>query len=285
MNVTRVLKVGRFTVQLNEDEVLKVSGAAKRRLEHLLNAFPTKSLIVRLDMSPWDGKGTPPIYEVETAPGGLMFNFQTFPWHKLRSLAESAVCLDLAWFPAYEVLAEMTGWRLCRSWNGSGKLYFSGEKEVVPSTVRPRVITDPWCSKASIIPITGGEVIDAATSSNFGELIQRYPQGFVVKPIWGWGSRDIYMYPTAKPFSNWARPKKEIKAVIARARGLRDTWMIQPFFPPERKFIWTEFRIWRVYAIRSTIRSKFELLGGTWNLRPTLKVHGASNTVVGEVRA
>lgn len=284
MRVTKTLYVGRFTVQLNEKEIITVPLSVRKLLEDMLNSYPTTSLIVRLDMSPWDGKDVPPIYEVETTPGGLMFSFPNFPWPKVIKLADTAVCLDEEWLPAYQLLAQKTGWTLRRTWDGLGRLYFSGQPNSVPNEVRSRVITDPWCPKSNTIRITGGEVITEHTSSDFGELRNQYPTGFVVKPIWSFGSKDVYLYPTKFPFSKWACLKKDLRQVIIDARNKPGTWMIQPFFPPEREFIWNDFRIWRIYAVRTSPNQPFELIGGTWNERPSIKVHGASNTIVGEVR-
>jgi hypothetical protein len=284
MHATRTMWVGKFKVHLNESVVVRVPFGVRQQLVDLLNGFPTRSMIVRLDMAPWDGRGIPPIYEVETAPGGLMFNFPGFLWNRLVPLATTAMCLDANWLPAYKLLVEKTGWELAQRWEGEGPFYFSGEKEAVPEAVKYRVITDPWCSKAEIIPFTGGEVVTADSDVGLGILRSKYPKGFVLKPIGGWGSRDVYMYPTERPFSLWAK-KGEVKKALARAKNEPHVWMIQPFFPPEQVGF-REFRIWRVFAVRgSGARTKpFRFLGGTWNCRPHPKVHGASNTIVGEVR-
>ena len=280
MEITKTFNVGRFVVNLNEADVVIIPSDVRRRLEAIANKFPTISKIVRFDMAPWDGEGTPPIYEIETAPGGLMFNFPGFPWGKLHQIADTAVCLDPEWLPAYHRLQELVGWNVVSWWTTPGKLFFSGNFDDVPPEVS--IVTDPWCSKANMISITGGEIVGADTSKNFGVLNSKYPEGFVVKPVWGWGSADIHMYPRRSPFSNYGRPKSEMRDVIRTAQANCKQWMIQPFFAPEQISIWHEFRIWRVYAVR--IGGNFELLGGTWNCRPTIKVHGASDNLVGEVR-
>jgi len=282
MRTTKTIYVGKFQVRLDELDVIGVPPVVRAKLEEIANNYPTRSAIVRFDMAPWQGKGVPPIYEIETAPGGLMFNFPRFPWERLMRLADTAICLVRSWAPAYEVLAEKTGWELCFTWPDTvGRIYFSGQSEDVPEGAN--VVTDPQCSKVHIIPVTGGELIGPDTPTDFGVLRGKYPNGFVVKPVWGWGSRDIYMYPTQLPFSNYARPKMEVKRVIQRARtGEGEEWLIQPFFPPE--LFSGDFTIWRIYAMRDTDGGGFKLLGGTWNCRPHLKVHGASDNVIGEIR-
>ena len=283
MSAITQMNVGRFTVLIDEGEVVTIRRNVARKLERIVDDYPTASQIVRFDMAPWDGEGVPPIYEIECSPGGLMFNQPDFPWDKLKTIADSVICLEKEWWEPYQLLVKKTGWKLVKNWNGRlGRVYFSGNKEDVPDGVE--IVTDPWVSKAELIAVNGGEIIDARTSLDFGVFNTKYPEGFVLKPVWGWGSRDIYMYPKTWPYSDFGRPPKEIKNVLRKAIAEDNgEWMIQPFFPPQRGELFVkEFTIWRVFAVR--VKNSFELLGGMWSMRPTLKVHGASNTISGEIR-
>jgi hypothetical protein len=287
MRITRTANIGKFLLNYNDSDVVVIPQNVVGKLESILDDYPTSSLIVRLDMAPWDGEGVPPIYEFEVSPGGLMFSFESFPWEKVSRLADSAVCLHGVWMPAYERLAELMDWKLSTDWNTAGRIYFSGNATELPNDIgiTSRIITDPWSDKSKVIAINGGELVDENTETDLGKLRSKYPDGFVLKPVDGWGARDIHMYGAVYSFAKWEAGKKQIKALLLAAKKSPGTWMLQPFFAPEvLSSIFGEFRIWRVYAVRDTIASSFKLIGGTWNSRGTTKIHGASNTVVGEVR-
>jgi len=295
---TRSVAVGRFVQNLDEKDVVVVSSLARKKLEDCLSKINTTTLIARLDMAPWEGEGIPPIYEVEVSPDGLMFwgLFGAFPKNKISPLADIALCIDLPWKEAYQLLSELLGWQVVYDWDEisqGSRVYVSADPNDVPGEARSRLergefslVTDPFCPKTEAIKITDGLILRPGDGiASFGELAKRFPNGFVLKPVWGYGSRDIHMHPIGPSYgylrSHGGCSRDTIKELLCRPR--QEDWMLQPFFAPEiiRSFGTTEFRIWRIFAVRQSQSESFKLLGGLWNQRASLKVHGASNTTSG----
>lgn len=279
-------RIGPFLLNLDFQHVVEISRFVCQQIENFVGKVPTSSLIVRLDMSPWDGQGDPPVFEVETAAGGLMFwgLFPTFAKETVASLADAAICLWQDWQEPYKLLTSLTGWKLYNGWESvstKARIYISptGVQDV-SSERRNQLITDPFCMAKK----EGVLVEPGVTPTNIGEMRREYPSGFVLKPVSGWGSRDVFIYTNLPLFRKWVKTSgKDLTSILRGARG--DGWVIQPFFPPEivnfsfRKL----FRIWRIYAVRKSTTEPFRVIGGTWNARPELKVHGASNNLVGAV--
>lgn len=296
MKVTREVRIGSFVELLDESDIAVVSCEVARELEKCLLKVQTSSLIVRLDMAPWEGEGTPPIYEVETAPGGIMFwgLFSSFPREAISSLADVGVCLDPNWEKAYRLLGSLTGWEIFFSWeevSPGNRVYFSGGPSEVPRKLlgerKLLLVTDPFSPKTEVLKITGGERIAPGGILALKDLNRKFPDGFVLKPVWGYGSKDVYIYPRGRYGRMRGRGgtgRKKICELLSTPK--KEEWLVQPFFPPkmvETGIAQRAFLIWRIYAIRRNREEPFRLLGGLWNLRPHLKVHGASNTITGPV--
>jgi len=156
------------------------------------------------------------------------------------------------------------------------------------------LITDSFCPKHRLANITGGRVVelDKPPGIKTGDLTKEFPNGFVLKPVWGWGSKDVYFLPMGQQYG-WLRKhalvdRKFLSQTLKNgsdelvARWGKE-WLIQPFFAPEQicDLGVTEFRIWRIFAVRPSLSEPFQLLGGLWNQRRSLRVHGASNTTNG----
>lgn len=124
-----------------------------------------------------------------------------------------------------------------------------------------------------------------------------FPAGFVIKPRRGTGTKDIYAWTRRKPFYDFSASVTKVTAIHAEACAFPGEWVIQPFIPPEwiakENFSAAEWpscdvhlpkgmcRIWRLFATWNGER--YEVVGGLWNARRSLRVHGASNTVWGLV--
>ena len=59
MSAITQMNVGRFTVLIDEGEVVTIRRNVARKLERIVDDYPTASQIVRFDMAPWDGEGVP----------------------------------------------------------------------------------------------------------------------------------------------------------------------------------------------------------------------------------
>jgi hypothetical protein len=306
---TARLVLGKFNAGISSHK-MPISQPVALRLEELINRgihLKTQSLIVRLDMAPWSGEGTAPIYELESAPGGLMtwgvvrsklaiLFCQKFPekYHRIlvsfatsgtmlnqiRRLADTAVCLHPDWYLPYDLLARQTGWNIYHDWNvpAKSRVYFSGTDNEVERS-NGILQTDPNASKNHILELTGGEVFDPEEirKLTIDHLLQNYPEGFVIKPLNGWGARHVYIWTVSEH-----RRRGHTRSRIVREINDRDhQWMVQPYFEP--KFHNEGFVAWRIYAVRSNSAESFKIVGGVWNWRKSLIVHGATDSVFGEV--
>lgn len=113
-------------------------------------------------------------------------------------------------------------------------------------------------------------------------IIRQFPKGFALKPIRGWGSRDIEIWCPFPPYkrnaSTFTRMETAIDSIMQRGRQYH--YLVQPFVGPqiiEKKW----FRIWRIFAMFTP--TGYKIVGGYWNQRTTVKSHGASDAVVGPI--
>lgn len=306
-------------------QVVKISLHVRTNIEKALVKIQdeTNSKLIRLDMSPWNGMDTPPIYEVEMAPGGLMFwgiarsrcaqyLIKTFPGSIAPESPLHALVLKLAqlpwsvrnlasvamlapeynqWAGLYKMLSIQTGWRFCNQWDQVPRnvnVYFSGTEEAIePVSSRGfKLITDPFSSKVITLKITGGMVLNGHDDRrSFDYLIGRYPGGFAIKPPDGFGTRDVSVYASSQPFKSAGCTKSQMQ----RALNSDTQFMAQPFFPPQIDEVGAltgkpGFVAWRIFAVRSKPTQPFRLIGGVWNYRPkSLIIHGQNDAVVGNL--
>ncbi len=279
------LSLGKFTVKVDPYREMRIPSRAVVRLEDEILRLvenKTSSLLVRLDMAPWSGEGMPPIYEVETAPGGLMIWGFVNGWlpKSLVNLVDVAVCTSMDWLAAYKLLSKLTGWPIYTGFDHVPKgkrVYYSG---TLANLKNVTLVTDPFTNKEFIVEVTGGLVLDESEMFSFEKAEELFPTGFVVKPADGWGARDVIIWPP-KEFRGLpgASTRKKVEEALKAPRRR----IIQPFFHPGRmeEMGGRMFYIWRIYALRHSTTRPFKLLGGLWNSRPNLKVHGSSDAIFG----
>lgn len=118
--------------------------------------------------------------------------------------------------------------------------------------------------------------------SSVDEVFDRFPDGFVLKPFGGWGTRDVYIWATRRPWREKSRTKtslnKKIGCIFESNLGM--DWLVQPFNPP--RFVNGMFRIWRLFAVWDG--SEFKIIDSFWSERNSLLNHGASDTIIGSLR-
>lgn len=113
-----------------------------------------------------------------------------------------------------------------------------------------------------------------------------FDKGCVIKPLQGSKTRDVFIYvpgPSSKrPPGGSSRGKIEQAVHLARETG---GVYCQPFFPPMESGISEEFKwmIYRVFYGYNTDTKRWDCLGGSWNARYNLKIHGASDSLSGPV--
>ena len=118
------------------------------------------------------------------------------------------------------------------------------------------------------------------TFPNATAIFHMFPQGFVVKPVGNWGASEVFAYCPEPPWKYGGVTASKIARVISRvvAEGRTDEYLVQAFRRPEHAGT-RRFRIWRLYAVWTGRR--YQVIGGFWAQRNSLRVHGARDTVLG----
>lgn len=118
--------------------------------------------------------------------------------------------------------------------------------------------------------------------------------GFVIKPKQGSKTRDVFIwlpkdmaqeYKTAgKGAAPGAYSRSRIEKVVTEA-GQNGGLYCQEFFPPMESGQGPEapWMIYRVFFGYNPVNKGWEYMGGAWNARPNLKIHGASDAISGPV--
>ena len=111
-----------------------------------------------------------------------------------------------------------------------------------------------------------------------------WENGFGIKPLQGIMCRDVLLWqssvPSSKRGSLGIATRKKIQNTLAN----NEKFIIQPFIPPAVEDIngngkqWT---IWRIFFAYDVQRGQWEFAGGYWLRRPCMKIHGASDAVIG----
>lgn len=111
-----------------------------------------------------------------------------------------------------------------------------------------------------------------------------YPTGLVLKPFRSWGTKNMHVCTPLKPWKamGWTRTRMRDELRRLRAAGRDRDYLVQPFYPPEHRGK-RRARIWRIYAVWTD--GAYRLVGGFWNERASLRVHGASDACLGALRA
>jgi len=306
----RTFSVGRFTVHF-DDEALQIPRGHVEKLEVLLNRVApiTTSLLVRLDMAPWNGEGEAPVFEVECTPGGL----EWAPVARIRvpaelsGIADSIMVTDPEWAEADNRLSQVTGWNVYHAWRDipSGARVFIADSGVSVPSGPFELITDPHVGKIkTLLPITGcipfekhhhapagpdaeaqislgGRTDRLTADAAFDYFLGRYTQGFAIKPDRGGAGHGVYIFAPNHKRDSKSHTRTRVERALRDTNGRRK-WLAQRYFEPERDERFG-FRIWRIFAFRTSRGAPFRLLDGFWNARPSLKVHGAKDAVYGPV--
>jgi len=104
---------------------------------------------------------------------------------------------------------------------------------------------------------------------------------FVIKPLQGSKTRNVFIWhPEKLPGSH---TKTKITNAISENLG---GMYVQPFCEPSKIEI-NHMDFWllhRVYFGYNLLANEWQFLGGLWNARPNLKIHGASDAVFGPIK-
>ncbi len=108
----------------------------------------------------------------------------------------------------------------------------------------------------------------------------------VIKPLQGSKTRDVFIYVPGPGSKRPPGASSRGRIEQAVKDGLESGGVYcQSFFPPMESGISDEFKwmIYRVFFGYNTNTTEWECLGGSWNARYNLKIHGAGDSLSGPV--
>ncbi len=248
--------------------------------------FGVPSVIVRLDCVVKEGKML--IYEAEERPAGIGIATQLnlsftenlsrirAQWPQFKSLVSplrESFCDDFLWLKSISMEAAL---------NNGALLLIRAEPE--EKDFHPLI-----CRSVSSLLFEGDKSYGISlglwrevSAEDFDSL--PWDTGFCLKPRRGSRCRGIEIWlPNDE--------KKKVKAggtsTRSRIKRTLETYgkmYLQDFIEPMRSPISENlFMIHRVFFGYSPGSNSYAYLGGLWNARPNLKIHGATDTVIGPV--
>ncbi len=269
------------------------------------------SLMVRFDMPPIsagnmfvlpDGDTIPSFYEIEGNPAGqgiTALRDESFIARVARSLIELGIHrLRYGFLPSRtEQLGDLNVFMKALRKYGIATQY----RIIIPTIVSPVPLwlrageedleliaphteccvllhRDGGGHKRYLQQLTGAKLLAECKIA----IARQFPGGFALKPIRGWGARNMEIWCPLPEYkrsaSTFTRMELAIDSIMQRGR--QHEYLIQPFIGPqiiEKKW----FRIWRIFAMFTP--TGYKIVGGYWNQRTTVKGHGASDAIVGPI--
>ncbi|HCU70319.1 MAG TPA: hypothetical protein DIC35_01020 [Candidatus Moranbacteria bacterium] len=108
-------------------------------------------------------------------------------------------------------------------------------------------------------------------------------QGFCIKPLQNSKCRDVEIW------CPWHNSKKtgiggcSTRTRIYRILEKNGRMYLQNFISPENSVVYGHMMILRVFFGYDALREEYVFMGGVWNSRPNLKIHGTPDTVIGPI--
>ncbi len=105
--------------------------------------------------------------------------------------------------------------------------------------------------------------------------------GFALKPTQGSKCHDVHIVAGEGARKEDGSTRKKVLETLQQ----RGRMYLQPYIPPKQMIIHNKkhYQIWRVYFGFDPETREWVPLGGAWNARRSLRVHGASDTIFGNV--
>lgn len=258
------------------------------------------SCLVRIDMAPAkeeEREISKLFYEVEARPAGLGVYF---------SLAKQADFYPQAsWKEIFKQFPLKIGFKICPSLIESSEdlrafaedlgFPFWGPDEIPPNEyllfIRAKN-NEPGVEvfeNRAIAPLLKDGNKKYLLKQGLGKVFKDVSElpwnvGYAVKPLTGARLEGLEIFPPCHlKKAKGSSTKSRILKRLENARENSIDFVVQPFISPQREIIegkegWT---IWRIFFGYKKEKDEWEFLGGWWNWRPNLRVHGASDAVFG----
>ncbi len=323
-NGTTRLAMGPWSVTLS-DETMHLTRAQTARLEQLLASYRSivlpqyraeygdnwcsricdgPSLVVRIDMQPMAGEaiglyeieanpcllGTIPRVGIDIAPP-VIDAFRIMGVDTIQSFVAPSRLAQKADHEAFLEQLEREGITVRRRqppdaspalpvWPRAGEEDIDLIRPILPGClIQPR---DGGGQKEYLLAL--GQARRLCTWPRVDAIFDDYPSGFVIKPFRSWGTKNMHVWSPEKPWKpmGWTRTRMKEQLRGLRAAGSDRDYLVQPFYPPEHRG-GRRARIWRIYAVLG--ENGYRVIGGFWNERRSLRVHGASDACLGAILA
>ena len=251
------------------------------------------SAMVRVDMPPIQNGNPALFYEVEGGPGGLGMAALTGAESVCAGIAEALRAAGVSAI-AWDVAPSRLAWewelalgteRLAAAGLPTSRGLDRGLPFIMRSGGEDKGV--PWELCLCDYGNGGG---DKKALAPFGVVplsdvpnpLARFTDGFTLKPRRGTGTRNVYIFARHQPFKREGTTLSCMERKLDEAfSGDPSEWVVQPFLAPE--VVGRYFRIWRIFAAWDG--SCYRVVGGMWNARKSLRIHGATDTIFGPIHA
>ena len=269
--------------------------------------YNVPSLLVRVDMPPMKLNAArrqeefPGFYEVESNPAGYGVAYLTGVnlWSRISESLVDLNILKVGYGAAPSRADQLADLRLFMqtmpSWIETTEIDISSLSvdSRIPLWLRAGQedmhLLEKLYSRCLLLHQDGGGRKDYLCSIGGAKLLadcddpfREFGDGFALKPVSGWGSQGVEVWTSLKAWYRSGTTRTRMTRVIESIQEQKKTgeFLVQPFLPPEIHE--NRFRIWRVYAVWHP-SGEYRVIRGVWSERPSLRVHGASDTIEGPI--
>jgi len=118
---------------------------------------------------------------------------------------------------------------------------------------------------------------------NLAAYLEQHKAGVVLKEIGGWGTRNVEILARQQPHKKKSITQARLVKQIDRIFEYDDPsrYLLQAFVPPTA--VDGGFMMWRVMGVYDAHSDRYRVVGGLWNWRRSLKLHGADDAVFGQI--
>ncbi len=306
------MQIGNWKINVGETKVLEESQISsleefierwalieteiRRRKDAIYSAAVERldipTILCRIDMAPLSGtekKVEEKIYEIESQPAGMGITTKLGSldfivkemWSSLGQIGINVPSSQRSLKEEDRIFAHAMGWKWIESINDISSLpsllWIRGRGEELSSEILQRALS-PITShpdKTYLLGIGLAETIEDVDNLPWKE-------GFVVKPLYGTECHNVLLWEPEEK-------KRETSGIHTRTKiqkilnGKEEKFIVQPFIFPQQEKIEEEtgWTIWRLFFAYDVSGKSWKFMGGLWNWRPCLKIHGASDAKIG----
>ena len=118
---------------------------------------------------------------------------------------------------------------------------------------------------------------------NLMAYLEEHTEGVVLKEIGGWGTRNVEILARRQPHKKKSITQAKLVRKIDHIHDFDDPsqYLLQAFVPPAA--VDGGFLMWRVMSVYDVHSDSYRVVGGLWNWRRSLKLHGAGDAVFGRI--